>query len=121
MRVTAERGGTRRLSGLARIDDAHLGGERTGGRRGAEGGTPFVAAAQTSEEGHPQRIRLSAVKGFRESEMAGRHLHPGSRAASDGLRRFEAVTEAGGPREAAADAPRWKGPGSAGPARCREI
>ena len=85
MRVTAERGGKRCLSGLAR----------------------------TSEEGHPRRIGLSAVKGFRESEMAERaeqRLQPGSRAASGASRRS--------PRP---DAPRWKGPGSAGPARCRGI
>ena len=92
-------------AGLAQLDDAYLGGERTGGRRGrgAAGKTPFVAAVQTSGEGHPQRVKLSAVRGFRKAEIAKwakQRLAPGSHAVSDGLACFDAVTQSGCTHEA---------------------
>ncbi len=107
MQAMLERDGQKRLSGLVRMDDAYLGGVRAGGKRGrgTEGKMPFVAAVQTSGQGHPQRIKLSVVKGFRKSEIrkrAQRHLSDGTHAASDGLRRFDAVAEAGCTREAIA-------------------
>jgi len=101
MQVMVERGGKKRLSGLVQIDDAYLGGEHTGGKRGrgASVKTPFVAAEQTAEDGRPQSIKFSvAKKGFRKSEIAswaGQHLEAGSHAVSDGLYCFEAVTQAG--------------------------
>ena len=72
MQVMLRRGEKQRLSGLVRMDDAYLGGERSGGKRGrgAGGKTPFVAAVQTNDEGHPQRIRLSVVTGLRKPEIA---------------------------------------------------
>ena len=46
-------------------------GERTGCKpgRGAEGKTPFVAAVETNEQGHPLPVKLSVVKGFRSHEI----------------------------------------------------
>lgn len=43
----------RQLSGRVEIDDAYLGGERSGGKagRGSENKVPFVAAVQTTEDG----------------------------------------------------------------------
>src|SRR3954454_6430692 len=60
-----------KLSGRVEVDDAHLGGERPGGKRGrgAAGKTPIVAAAETTAERKPRRLRLSAVKGFRKREV----------------------------------------------------
>lgn len=100
MQVMAERTGSRRLDGRVQLDDAYLGGERSGGKRGrgADGKTPFVAAVQTSEEGHPQCIKLNVVKGFRKSHIAdwaGQHLAAGSEVVSDGLKGFDGVTRAG--------------------------
>jgi len=105
MQAMLERDGQQRLSGLVQLDDAYLGGARSGGKRGrgAEGKTPFVAAVQTSEQGHPQRIKLSVVKGFRKSEIrkwAQQHLSDGTHAVSDGLRCFDGIAEAGCTHEA---------------------
>jgi hypothetical protein len=48
------------------IDDAYLGGERTGAKRGrgAPGKTPFVAAVETTPEGKPVRLKLRRVASF---------------------------------------------------------
>jgi transposase-like protein len=72
MQVMMERDDTYKLSGFIELDDAYLGGERTGCKpgRGAAGKTPFVAAVETTSEGHPTRIKLSIVKGFRSAELA---------------------------------------------------
>lgn len=100
MQVMLERDQQYKLSGFIELDDAYLGGERTGCKpgRGAEGKTPFVAAVETTSEGHPTRVKLSAVKGFRKAEIAAwsqRYLAEGSIVISDGLACFHAVTEAG--------------------------
>lgn len=100
MQVMMERDHNKPLSGFIELDDAYLGGERTGCKpgRGAEGKTPFVAAVETTAEGRPTRIKLSVVKGFRSAELAHwskQHLVAGSTVISDGLACFNAVTEAG--------------------------
>lgn len=100
MQVMMERDDKKPLSGFIELDDAYLGGERTGCKpgRGAEGKTPFVAAVETTAEGYPTRIKLSVVKGFRSAELAHwskQHLVAGSTVISDGLACFNAVTEAG--------------------------
>ena len=49
--------------------------------RGAPGKTPFVAAVETNEAGHPQRVKPTVVEGFRLSEIAAwahQHLSPGT-------------------------------------------
>jgi transposase-like protein len=71
MQVMMERDDKKPLCGFIELDDAYLGGERTGCKpgRGAEGKTPFVAAVETTAEGYPTRIKLSVVKGFRSAEL----------------------------------------------------
>ena len=88
------------LEGQVQVDDAYLGGERSGGKagRGSENKVPFVAAVSLSDEGHPLRVKLSPVPGFTLKAIAtwaSTHLAPGSIVCSDGLACFSAVTEAG--------------------------
>ena len=79
------------LGGFIQLDDAYLGGERSGGKRGrgAPGKTrAFVAAVETNAEGHPLRVKLTVVEGFRLTEIAAwaqQHLSPGTQVLSDGL------------------------------------
>lgn len=82
------------------MDDAYLGGKRRGGKRGrgAAAKTPVVVMVETSGEGHPLRLKLQAVKGFRKAaikKLGARALVPGTRVVSDGLGCFRAVTEVG--------------------------
>src|SRR5919202_6163233 len=101
MRVMAAReAGKPKLSGRVEVDDAYLGGERPGGKRGrgAAGKTPIVAAVETTPERKPRRLRLSVVKGFRKKEVeriAKRDFEPGSNVVSDGLSCWPAVEKAG--------------------------
>ena len=90
MQVMMERDREHPLSGWIQLDDAYLGGERSGGKRGrgAPGKTPFVAAVQTNEQGHPLRMKLTVVEGFRLTEIAAwaqLHLGTGTRVVSDGV------------------------------------
>lgn len=100
MQTMLEREAARPLAGLIQIDDAYWGGRRRGYKRGrgARGKSPLLAAVQTDENGHPQRISLNRVRGFRTREIARwsrARLAPGSRVRSDGLRCFGAVRETG--------------------------
>ncbi len=89
-----------KLQGRVEVDDAYLGGERPGGKRGrgAPGKTPVVVAVETTPERKPRRLRLSVVKGFRKKEVeriAKRDLAPGSTVVSDGPSCWPAVEKAG--------------------------
>ena len=89
-----------KLAGRVEVDDAYLGGERPGGKRGrgAAGKTPIVAAVETTAERRPRRLRLSVVKGFRKKEverLAKRDFAAGSNVVSDGLSCWPAVEKAG--------------------------
>jgi hypothetical protein len=101
MRAMAGREAARpELQGRVEVDDAYLGGERPGGKRGrgAPGKTPVVAAVETTAERKPRRLRLTVVKGFRKKEVeriAKRDLAPGSTVVSDGLSCWPAVEKAG--------------------------
>jgi transposase-like protein len=103
MSVMSEREASRKLDGRVEMDDVVLGGEKreiNGGKRGRGGPnkTPFVAAVETSQEGHPLRLLLAVVKshnGEAIEAMARAHLEPGCRVVSDGLGCFRAVTKAG--------------------------
>ena len=100
MQVMMEREHHKKLSGFIELDDAYLGGERTGCKRGrgAEGKTPFVAAVETTDEHCPVRIKLSIVKGFQTKEIKAwseQHLTQGSTVITDGLACFNAVVDAG--------------------------
>ena len=88
-----------KLEGRVEVDDAYLGGARSGGKRGrgAAGKTPFVAAVETTAERKPRRLRLTVVKGFRKKEIAAlakRDFAGGSNVVTDGLSCWTAVTAA---------------------------
>ncbi len=99
MQAMAERESRYVLEGKVQMDDAYLGGERSGGKvgRGSENKIPFVAAVSLSEEDRPLRVRLTPVPGFTlkaMAEWAKQNLAAGSVVFSDGLACFSAVTEA---------------------------
>ena len=101
MRAMAEREAKKpKREGRVEVDDAYLGGERSGGKRGrgAAGETPVVAAVETTAERKPRRLKLTVVKGFRKKEvekLAKRDFAPGSNVVSDGLSCWPAVEGAG--------------------------
>jgi ribosomal protein L37AE/L43A len=61
LEVMRRREEDRQLTGRVEIDDAYLGGERSGGKsgRGSENKVPFIAAVQTTEDGQPHLACLS--------------------------------------------------------------
>ena len=67
LQAIRERDDGQPLGGFVELDDAYLGGEASGGKRGrgADRKTPILAAARVTEDGRPQRLRLSPVVGFR--------------------------------------------------------
>src|SRR5271163_16754 len=98
--VMMERDASKPLSGRVEIDDAYLGGERSGGKRGrgAPGKTPFVAAVETTPEGKPVRLKMRRVTSFCGHEIsifAKRSLDPNCAVVSDGLQCFGRVKDAG--------------------------
>ena len=66
MQAMAERDARYVLAGQVQVDDAYLGGERSGGKagRGSENKIPFVATVSLSDDGHPLRAKLSPVPAF---------------------------------------------------------
>jgi hypothetical protein len=89
-----------RLDGFVQLDDAYLGGERSGGKvgRGSENKVPFVAAVSLNAAGQPMRLKLDLVQGFTcesISRWAKASLLPATVVTSDGLACFAAVTDAG--------------------------
>jgi hypothetical protein len=100
MQAMAEREPRYVLEGQVLVDDAYLGGERSGGKagRGSENKIPFVAAVSLSGDGHPLRIKLTPVPGFSLkaiAQWAQSCLAPGGTVFSDGLACFTAVTTTG--------------------------
>jgi len=98
--VMMERDADKQLNGRIELDDAYLGGERSGGKRGrgAAGKTPFIAAVETTPEGRPVRLKLRRVNSFCNHAISGfakRSLDPNCEVVSDGLACFAAVTEVG--------------------------
>src|SRR6476619_2818037 len=97
MRAMAAREAAKpKLAGRVEVDDAHLGGERSGGKRGrgAAGKTPFVAAVETTAEGKPVRVKFSQVANFRRVSIKGwavRHLRPAGPVYRDGLKAFRGI------------------------------
>ena len=99
MEVMREREDSRQLQGRVEIDDAYLGGERTGGKvgRGSENKIPFVVAVQTTPEGKPQFVCLRQQP-FTHEEVAifaARSIAPTATVVSDGLWCFGAVQSVG--------------------------
>lgn len=100
MQAMADRERRYVLDGQVQVDDAYLGGERSGGKagRGSENKVPFVAAVSLSDEGRPLRVKLTPVAGFSLkaiAQWAKANLAPASTVFSDGLACFAAVTAAG--------------------------
>ena len=98
--VMLERDASKQLTGRVEIDDAYLGGERSGGKRGrgAAGKTPFVAAVETTPDGKPVRLKLRRVSSFSNqalSTFAKRCLASSCSVVSDGLQCFASVSDAG--------------------------
>jgi transposase-like protein len=100
MCAMAEREDTHALGNVVQLDDAYLGGERSGGTagRGSENKVPFVAAVSLNTQGHPVYLKLTPVAGFtREAikQWGQSHLQPGTVVLSDGLACFAGVVDAG--------------------------
>jgi ISXO2-like transposase domain len=97
--VMIERNSAKRLNGDVQMDDAYIGGERSGKPgRGAAGKTPFVAAVATTEDGKPDQIILRRVIGFRKvaiGKLASTALSGDASVVTDGLACSTAVTTAG--------------------------
>jgi ribosomal protein L37AE/L43A len=103
MEVMREREDSRQLEGRVEIDDAYLGGERSGGKvgRGSENKVPFIAAVQTTPEGQPQFVCLRQQP-FTNEEVAvfaARSIAPSATVVSDGLWCFGAVQIVGAEHE----------------------
>jgi len=103
MEVMRVREDHRQLDGRVEIDDAYLGGERSGGRvgRGSENKVPFVAAVQTTPDGQPQFVCLRQQP-FTHEEVAvfaARSIAPSATVVSDGLWCFGAVQIVGADHE----------------------
>ena len=95
MEVMREREDSRQLQGRVEIDDAYLGGERTGGKvgRGSENKIAFVVAVQTTPQGKPQFVCLRQQSFTREevAVFAARSIAPTATVVCDGLWCFGAV------------------------------
>src|SRR5271170_2859383 len=76
------------------IDDAYIGGERTGegSGRGRRGHTPFIVAIETSDDGRPLHARLQVVRGFQagETKRLCSAVEAGTTVVSDGGQWFPA-------------------------------
>lgn len=99
MEVMFQREAARPLHGDVRIDDAYLGGERTGGGRGrgSVNKVPFVVAVEM-RDARPQRLRFDVVTGFSMAALtpwAKQALAPGACVISDGLPGFAVLDKLG--------------------------
>ena len=88
------------LDGRIEMDDAYLGGERSGGKRGrgSPGKTPFVAAVETTEDGKAHRVKLRRVRRFTKKnikKITRLIVRCGARVVTDGLGCFNGVADAG--------------------------
>jgi ribosomal protein L37AE/L43A len=90
---------SRELDGRVEMDDAYLGGERTGGKvgRGSENKVPFVAAVKTTAQGYPITacFRQQPHPEEQVAIFAAQHLAPSATVVSDGLWCFRATTIVG--------------------------
>jgi len=104
MEVMRLREDSRQLDGRVEIDDAYLGGQRSGGKtgRGSENKVPFIAAVQTTAQGKPVRACF-AQQPFTCEEVAifaAKSISPSASVVSDGLWCFRGVTLIGAEHEA---------------------
>jgi len=99
MELMRQREESRQLTGRVEMDDAYLGGERTGGKvgRGSENKVPFVAAVQTNESGQAVLVCLAQLP-FTKTALAqfcDRSLVRPLTVVSDGLACFVAAQDTG--------------------------
>ncbi|GMU45173.1 MAG: IS1595 family transposase [Xanthomonadales bacterium PRO6] len=101
MLVMTEREESRKLKGLVQIDDAYLGGERNGGKRGrgSENKQPFLIAVETDGNlEHPRYAVIEPVRQFDNEairDWAQRRLAPDAEVYTDGLAAFRRFSDAG--------------------------
>ena len=100
MQVMMEREHGRRLHGRIEADDAYMGGERHGKKRGrgAPGKRPFLLAVQTTPEGKPRFVQIQAVKDLGSATMikwAKRALAPATTLFSDAWGPYGSTKAAG--------------------------
>ena len=79
------------------IDDAYIGGERTGegSGRGRRGHTPFIIAVETTADGRPLYARLQVVRGFQtaETKRLCTRVEAGTTVVSDGGQWFCCIAD----------------------------
>lgn len=99
MEVMRLREDSRQLTGRVEIDDAYLGGERAGGKRGrgSENKVPFIAAVQTTEDGQAVLACFAPSPFTKEAfeKFAAKSLVRPLAAVSDGLGCFTAAEGVG--------------------------
>ena len=101
MQAMTAREESRRLGGCVQIDDAYLGGERNGGKRGrgSENKQAFVIAVETDAElEHPRCAIIEPVRSFDNESIrdwAQRRLTPDAAVYTDGLWAFRRFADAG--------------------------
>jgi len=99
MEVMRLREDGRQLTGRVEIDDAYLGGQRSGGKpgRGSENKVSFIAAVQTTEDGQAELTCLSLMPFTSQAidDFAARSLVRPLTVVSDGLGCFLATEQAG--------------------------
>ena len=98
--VMMERDANKPLDGRVEMDDAYLGGQRSGGKRGrgSPGKKPIIIAVETTKDGKPVRLKIRRIKRFGKKEvkaLAGKILKPGATVITDGLACFRGITDAG--------------------------
>ena len=98
--VMMERDRTKPLDGRVEMDDAYLGGEHNGGKRGrgSPGKMPIVAAVETTKEGRPVRLKIRRVKRFSKKHIEGlvkQIVKRGATVVTDGLGCFRGAAVAG--------------------------
>ncbi|GAB1413870.1 MAG: IS1595 family transposase [Rhodocyclaceae bacterium] len=103
MEVMRLREDSRVLDGRVEIDDAYLGGERSGGKsgRGSENKVPFIAAVQTGPDGRPLYACLVRQPFTSEAVAiwAAKSLATSAQVVSDGLWCFRGVRIIGAEHE----------------------
>lgn len=101
MQAMTEREASRKLKGFVQIDDAYLGGERNGGKRGrgSENKQSFLIAVQTDESHErPTFAIIEPVRAFDNAALkdwVARRLAPECEVYTDGLACFGRLEDAG--------------------------
>ena len=101
MQAMMKREESRQLKGFVQIDDAYLGGERNGGKRGrgSENKQAFVIAVETNADlDHPKFTVIEPVRSFDNASLtdwSNRRLAPEAEAFTDGLGCFRRFADTG--------------------------